>query len=410
MKAEGKTTNGKWPDVTFGEIFEISSSKRVLEAQWKTAGVPFYRAREIVKLAKVGTVENELFISEELYREYQTRYGVPRPGDLMISAVGTLGACYVVQPNDRFYYKDASVLRFSPKQPVCSRFIQHAFGTNHILDQVHAGSGSTVGTYTISRANQTRIPLPPLAEQRRIAEVLDRAEALRAKRRAALAQLDALTQSLFLDLFGDPVPNPKKWPRVEFRDLLANIDSGWSPVCLDRPVEGAEWGVLKLGAVTRCEYNASENKALPLGVEPDPSIEVKPGDLLFARKNTHELVAACALVRETPPRLMMSDLVFRFRLRADAKIDTIFLHQLLISPTKRSEIQKLAGGSAGSMPNISKARLLATVIEVPPLPLQREFARRVTAVEKLKTAQRASLAELDALFATLQHRAFRGEL
>lgn len=254
------------------------------------------------------------------------------------------------------------------------------------------------------------IPLPPLAEQRRIAEVLDRAEALRAKRRAALAQLDSLTQSLFLDLFGDPKSNSKKWPRAEFGELLANIDSGWSPVCLSRQVSGDEWGVLKLGAVTRCEYNALENKALPRGIEPDPSIEVKPGDLLFTRKNTYELVAACALVRDTPPRLMMSDLMFRFRLRSDVEMDATFLHQLLILPTKRSEIQKLAGGSSGSMPNISKARLLAATIEVPPLSLQREFARRVTAVEKIKASHRVSLAELDALFASLQHCAFRGEL
>ena len=137
---------------------------------------------------------------------------------------------------------------------------------------------------------------------------------------------------------------------------------------------------------------------------------MKRGDLLFARKNTYELVAACALVRETPPRLLMSDLIFRLRLRAEAKIDSVFLHQLLIYPTKRGDIQRLAGGSAGSMPNISKSRLETTVIEVPPIELQHEFARRVSVVEKLKTAQRQSLAELDALFASLQHRAFRGEL
>lgn len=262
----------------------------------------------------------------------------------------------------------------------------------------------------VGRLKQLEVVFPPLAEQRRIAEVLDRAEALRAKRRAALAQLDELTQSLFLDLFCDPVINPKKWPRVEFSKLLANIDSGWSPICLDRPVKGDEWGILKLGAVTWCEYNAAENKALPSGVEPDTAIEVKRGDLLFARKNTYELVAACALVHETPPRLLMSDLIFRLRLQPDAKMDSTFLHQLLIYPTKRREIQKLAGGSSGSMPNISKARLQTTVIEVPPIELQREFARRITAVEKLKTAHRASLAELDALFASLQHRAFRGEL
>ena len=270
--------------------------------------------------------------------------------------------------------------------------------------------GAIFKNLTTDQIKGIDIPELPLAEQRRIAEVLDRAEALRAKRRAALAQLDSLTQSLFLDLFGDPVINSKKWPRVEFSKLLANIDSGWSPVCLDRPIMGDEWGILKLGAVTWCEYNASENKALPPGVEPDSAIEVKRGDLLFARKNTYELVAACALVRETPPKLMMSDLIFRLRLQPEAKIDSTFLHQLLIYPTKRREIQKLAGGSSGSMPNISKARLQTTVIEVPPIELQREFARRVTAVETLKTAHRASLAELDALFATLQHRAFRGEL
>ena len=103
-------------------------------------------------------------------------------------------------------------------------------------------------------------------------------------------------------------------------------------------------------------------------------------------------------------------LIFRLRLQPDAEIDPTFLQQLLIYPTKRREIQKLAGGSSGSMPNISKSRLQTALIEVPPIKLQREFARRVTAVETLKTAHRASLAELDALFAALQYRAFRGEL
>jgi type I restriction enzyme S subunit len=254
------------------------------------------------------------------------------------------------------------------------------------------------------------VPLPPLAAQRRIAEVLDRADALRAKRRAALAQLDTLTQAIFLDLFGDPVSNPKQWPRVPFAQLLEKIDSGWSPTCLDRAVTGDEWGVLKLGAVTWCEYEPSENKALPANVDPEPELEVQPGDVLFVRKNTYELVGACALVRVTPRRLLMSDLIFRLRLRPDAELDPCFLQQLLICPAKRREVQKLAGGSAGSMPNISKSRLQTIPIEIPPLPLQHDLARRVAAVEKLKAAHRASLAEFDALFTSLQHRAFRGEL
>ena len=280
---------------------------------------------------------------------------------------------------------------------------------NQFMNTV-AGVGGSLLRARPAHVAKIEIPLPPLVEQRRIAEVLDKAEALRAKRRAALAQLDSLTQSLFLDLFGDPVANSKKWDRRPFSELLEAIDSGWSPVCLDRPVTGDEWGILKLGAVTRCVYNALENKALPANEEPDPSLEVKAGDLLFTRKNTYELVAACAFVRATPPKLMMSDLIFRLRTKANAPVNKVFLQNLLVYPSKRSAIQKLASGSSGSMPNISKARLLTVPIELPPFDLQREFARRVTAVEKLKTAQRAALSELDALFASLQHRAFRGEL
>ena len=254
------------------------------------------------------------------------------------------------------------------------------------------------------------IPCRSLPEQRRIAAILDHADTLRAKRRAALAQLDTLAQSIFIDMFGDPATNPKGWQRIPFSGLLANIDSGSSPICLDRPVVGDEWGVLKLGAVTWCEYDPTQNKALPAGTKPETNLEVQPGDLLFTRKNTYALVAASVLVRETPPRLLLPDLIFRLRLRRDAAMESSFLHQLLIYPTKRREIQKLAGGSASSMPNISKGKLQTVMIEVPPHSLQREFAHRIAAIEKLKAMQRTSLAELDALFAALQHRAFRGGL
>lgn len=259
-------------------------------------------------------------------------------------------------------------------------------------------------------AYRLRLSLPPPSDQRRIAEVLDRADALRAKRRAALGLLDTLNQSTFLDLFGDPVANPKNWQLVQLEDVLDRIESGWSPTCLDRPVIDGEWGVLKLGAVTKNSYDPSQNKAVPENVMPLPELEVKKGDLLFSRKNTYELVAACALVLDTPSRLMMPDLIFRLCLRSSGGIDAAFLHQMLVYPTKRRVVQQLAGGSSGSMPNISKGRLLRLPIVKPPLPLQQTFARRVAAVEKLKAAHRASLAQLDALFASLQHRAFRGEL
>ncbi len=251
---------------------------------------------------------------------------------------------------------------------------------------------------------------PPIAEQKRIAAILDAADALRAKRRRSFAQLDTLLQSTFIDMFGDPVTNPRGWRTEILGNWIDKIESGWSPKCIDRKSLDDEWGVLKLGAVTRCEFNESEQKALPHDLKPRPVIEVHPGDLLFSRKNTYELIAAAAYVHDIRPKLMLSDLIFRLRLKPVAKVDPRFLWQLLIQPRQRNTIQKLAGGAAGSMPNISKAKLKTVRLIKPPLQLQHRFATIVESVGKQKSRLRAHFAELDTLFASLQSRAFNGEL
>jgi type I restriction enzyme S subunit len=254
------------------------------------------------------------------------------------------------------------------------------------------------------------IPLPPLAEQRRITEVLDRAEALRAKRRAALAQLDSLTQSLFLDLFGDPVANDRKWPMRSVSDFVAGFESGKSIVADDEDDTTSPYRVLKVSAVTSLEFRPEQNKAMPPGYEPPASHIVRAGDLLFSRANTSELIGATAYVASTPPNLLLPDKLWRFVWHEEQKADPHFVRFLFQRPRFRREIAQRASGTSGSMKNISQDKVLTIRAGLPPIKLQREFARRVTAVEALKTAQRASLAELDALFATLQHRAFRGEL
>ena len=137
---------------------------------------------------------------------------------------------------------------------------------------------------------------------------------------------------------------------------------------------------------------------------------MRDGDLLLSRKNTYELVGACAYVFETRPKLLLPDLIFRLRPQEGAPVEPVYLWGLLTNAAKRREVQTLAGGSAGSMPNISKARLKTLTIELPPLPLQREFAARVAEVRAMEAAQAESRRRLDALFQSLLHRAFAGEL
>ncbi|MBF6134774.1 restriction endonuclease subunit S [Nocardia otitidiscaviarum] len=303
------------------------------------------------------------------------------------------------------------ILPITPGPTLDRNFLAHFLAQPSMVELASTRStGANLPRLSPAELGKFFIPMPSLGEQRRIAEVLDRVDALREKRRRAIALLEDLAQSIFLDMFGDPTANSGNWPRVPFGYLLDKIDSGSSPKCLDRPARDNEWAVLKLSAVTSCRFIPTENKAIPPGVTPAYDDEVRPGDLLFSRKNTPTLVAACVFVRDTPSRLLMPDLIFRFRFKSGAEVVPLYIHQLLVNPEKRRKVQELAGGSAASMSNISKARLVNLPIELPPLDLQREFAKRIDALERSRQVHITQLGDLDALFASLQSRAFRGEL
>ena len=157
--------------VSISSLFDVGSSKRVFESEWRESGVPFYRAREIVKLSKDGYVDNELFIEEEMYEAYKAKYGVPKAGDLMVTGVGTLGVCYIVKETDRFYFKDGNTLWFKNKGLCDVRFIKDQYDTDFVKEQITANANvSTVGTYTITNANNTLVLLPSLAEQEQYVE------------------------------------------------------------------------------------------------------------------------------------------------------------------------------------------------------------------------------------------------
>ena len=159
-----------WAWCRLGEICEVSSAKRVLQQDWKTSGIPFYRAREIAQLSNNETVKDDLFITSELYNELKQKYGVPIAGDLMVSAVGTIGKVYIVKDTDCFYYKDASVICFSKKEKsIDSLYLKLCCESDFLQEQMYSQSkGTTVDTITINKAQNYLIPLPPIFEQQKI--------------------------------------------------------------------------------------------------------------------------------------------------------------------------------------------------------------------------------------------------
>lgn len=226
------------------------------------------------------------------------------------------------------------------------------------------------------------VDLPPLSEQHRIVDLLSRAENILRMRREAEQKAKEIIPALFLDMFGDPATNPKGWACRPLGEILASIDSGRSPICLDRPRQVGEWGVLKLGAVTWGRYDEADNKTLPLSVAPHEESEVRTGDVLLSRKNTYQLVGASAYVWETAGRILLPDLIFRLNLGSSEEVDPIYLWSLLSTPSKREQLRALASGAAASMPNISKERLRGLAVELPPLKRQLEFSRTVRDAHK----------------------------
>ena len=409
----------RWPTKPLEEAYWFQEGPGVRKWQFRNSGIKLLNVANITKDGVLDLLRTERHLSEEEVSEKYSHF-LADAGDLVIASSGiSFGEDGLLRTRGAFVEAkhlplclNTSTVRFKRKEGLSTlAWLRYWLDSREFREQItRLVTGSAQQNFGPSHLKATKITLPPLSEQERIVKLLDEADELRKLRARADRRTAAILPALFHEKFGDPAGNEWRWRREPFANLLDGIDGGWSPTCHGRPAQPDEWGVLKLGAVTTCEYLDTETKALPEGFTPRPELEVKTGDLLFTRKNTYELVAACAFVFETRPKLMLSDLIFRFRLKQCIEINPVFLWGLLTVPSKRKQVQTLAGGSAGSMPNISKRRLMTLPIEVPPLPLQKEFAQRVAEIREMEAAQAASRQRIESLFQSMLHRAFNGEL
>ncbi len=267
---------------------------------------------------------------------------------------------------------------------------------------------TTVAIVSKSKFERLTIPVPPLAEQRQIAMVLDRAEALRAKRRATLAQLEVLTQSIFLDIFGDPTKNPKRWPDTKPLGEVADIVSG---VTKGRNLDGKvtrEVPYLAVANVQDRKLNLSVVKTIEATADEIQRYRLLRNDLLLTEGGDPDKLGRGTLWGDELSECIHQNHVFRVRLTTD-QINPLFLNWLIGSQRGKRYFLRSAKQTTG-IASINMTQLRGFPLLLPPITFQHDFARRVAAVDKLKTAHRASLAELHALFASLQNRAFRGEL
>jgi type I restriction enzyme S subunit len=252
---------------------------------------------------------------------------------------------------------------------------------------------------------EVMIPLPPLPEQKRIADILAKVDRLRRLRHTARDLSDSYLQSVFLEMFGDPVSNPRGWQVKTLSALRTKLSYGTSAKCYSE-IMGLP--VLRIPNVVSREIDLEDLKYAELPDKEVTKLTLRKGDLLFVRTNGNpDYVGRCA-VFDLDARFLFASYLIRARLNLQA-INPWFLATYLRLPAGRQAMAPYIRTTAGQS-NIGMEGLGQIPVLLPPLPQQQEFAHTVHKFERLRAHQREALRQAEHLFQTLLHRAFRGEL
>ncbi len=349
---------------------------------------------------------SDKFITETKKRirpEGVSRSRMVKPGDFLLTNSMSFGRPYIMGTSGCIH--DGWLVLSSKHGDVDQDYFFHLLGSDFIYAKfTKLAAGATVKNLNIDLVSGVEVNFPPLEDQRRIAAILDQAETLRTQRRQALAHLATLTQSLFLDMFGDPVVNPKGWSFVALDQLIREGDTINYGVI--QPGEALDEGVplVRVGDVVDMNFDPGTLKRI------DPTIEAA---YKRSRLRGDEILVTCvgsigvvALVDSSMKGFNIARAVSR--IPASEKVDRVFLASYLqteyVQRYFTSELRTV------SQPTLNIKQICETKVMQPPLPLQQTFATRIQAIEALKATHRIALAQLDALFASLQQRAFAGEL
>ena len=367
-----------WKTASLGEIFDIArgGSPRPIQDYLTDdpAGVNWISISDASASDKFITKTKKRIRPEGVSRSRMVK-----PGDFLLTNSMSFGRPYIMGTSGCIH--DGWLVLSSKHGEVEQDYFFHLLGSDFIYAKfTKLAAGATVKNLNIDLVSGVEVSFPLLEEQRRIAAILDQAETLRTQRRAALAQLDSLTQALFLDMFGDVERNSKEYLKMSLGSLMKLKSGDFLPA--SKMAVGGQHPVYGGNGINgfHDSYMFAEPK------------------IVIGRVGAY-----CGCVHVTRSQSWVTDNA----LYLDAVNEACDMEYLAFALTE-ARLNQYA--SQSGQPLISGARLSPIQLLVPPIALQQTFATRIQAIEALKTTHRAALAELDALFPSLQHRAFAGEL
>ncbi|WP_455072940.1 restriction endonuclease subunit S [Prevotella jejuni] len=181
-----------WEVMSLGDICEITSSKRVFANEYVDMGVPFYRSKEVIEKSKQLPISVELYISESHYDKIKSSFGVPQIGDILVTAVGTIGKIWVVDTNEPFYFKDGNLVWLRKIKGVHSEYFRYSLF--YLIDEYKKvnANGAAYNALTISKLKLMLCPLPPLSLQQSFAHKIEQIERQKAAVQSTITDLETL--------------------------------------------------------------------------------------------------------------------------------------------------------------------------------------------------------------------------
>lgn len=243
-----------WDKVKIGDCCEITSSKRIFFSEYVESGVPFYRSKEIIESSNGQAISEPLFISQEKYNEIKRSFGVPQPGDMLLTSVGTIGIPYIVKEDDYFYFKDGNLTWFRKFNGTL--ISQYLFYWIRSTEGYSALNNTTIGSsqkaLTIASLKGLKIPCPPIEIQNRIVKILSAFDNLIENNQKQIKLLEEAAQRLYKEWFVD-----LRFPGYENTPIIDGVPEGWKK---EKLVDIAD---VIMGQSPKSEFYNTDKEGLP---------------------------------------------------------------------------------------------------------------------------------------------------
>jgi type I restriction enzyme, S subunit len=367
----------------------------------------------LIQLADIGKGEfldkSARFMNKETAKKLRCTF--LKKNDILIARMpDPIGRCCLFPYDENEKYVtvvDICILRLS--KDFDNRYIKHVINTRNLLYQINRQiTGTTRKRISRKKLGEIDIPLPPLSTQQQIARILDQADALRKKTQQVIDLYDQLAQSTFLDMFGDPVRNPKGWQFDSIKAITTKIGSGATPkggkesyisegISLIRSLNVHD-GLFKMKDLA----HISDIQAKKLN-----NVTVEEEDVLL--NITGASVCRCTIVPASilPARVNQHVAILRCK---KERLNPAFLLHTLISDNSKMKLMSIASKGGATREALTKEDIEKYTIPLPPITLQNQFAEKISLIEKQKELAKQSLQESENLFNALLQKAFKGEL